>query len=164
MIHVNSTNNLAEEIQMNTTIAKTYGRRDSATAFLRGNGINREHYDLFIAKQPDGTFIVDLKKVEDHKAQAANRRATDEPAKKEDEAKSPKPETKPAKKSTKKTSKIVIEGEKRTVSSVARALIMNKKSNAEVWAALKAEFELDDSKKHYPAWYRSELKRSGKLV
>jgi len=51
--------------------------------------------------------------------------------------------------------------EKRTVSSVARGLIVAGKTNDEVWAALKSEFKLDDSKKSYPAWYRRECKTKG---
>jgi hypothetical protein len=51
--------------------------------------------------------------------------------------------------------------EKRTVSSVARALIVAGKTNEEVWDALVKEFKLDDSKKSYPAWYRRECKNKG---
>ena len=51
-----------------------------------------------------------------------------------------------------------------TVSAVARQLILSGKSNADVWAALQAQFKLDDSKKHYAAWYRAELRRAGKLA
>jgi hypothetical protein len=46
-----------------------------------------------------------------------------------------------------------------TVSAVARALIRQGKSNEQVWETLKSQFKLDDSKKYYPTWYRSELKR-----
>lgn len=51
--------------------------------------------------------------------------------------------------------------DKRTVSSVARQLIVAGKDNDEVWAALKKEFHLDDAKKSYPAWYRRECKAKG---
>lgn len=51
-----------------------------------------------------------------------------------------------------------------TVSAVARQLILEGKSNADVWSALKSQFKLDDSKKHYAAWYRAELRRAGKLA
>jgi hypothetical protein len=52
-------------------------------------------------------------------------------------------------------------GSKRTVSSVARELIVAGKTNDEVWSALQKEFKLDDSKKSYPAWYRRECKAKG---
>lgn len=51
-----------------------------------------------------------------------------------------------------------------TVSAVARQLILEGKSNADVWSALKSQFNLDDSKKHYAAWYRAELRRAGRLA
>jgi hypothetical protein len=48
---------------------------------------------------------------------------------------------------------------KPTVSSVARELILAGRTNEEVFAALHAKFKLPESKKHYPAWYRSDLVR-----
>lgn len=48
-----------------------------------------------------------------------------------------------------------------TVSAVARQLILDGKTNKEVWAIIQPQFKLDDSKKHYPAWYRAELRRNG---
>lgn len=53
--------------------------------------------------------------------------------------------------------------EEMTVSDVARTLILEGKTNEEVWAVIKAQFDLDDSKKSYPSWYRCELKRKGQL-
>lgn len=47
-------------------------------------------------------------------------------------------------------------------SAVARELIQAGKSNAEVWAIIKEQFKLDDAKRHYPTWYRCQLKRLGK--
>jgi hypothetical protein len=35
------------------------------------------------------------------------------------------------------------------------------KTNEEVWNVIKAQFNLDDKKKGYPAWYRANLKRKG---
>jgi hypothetical protein len=46
-----------------------------------------------------------------------------------------------------------------TCSSVARGLIWEGYTNAEVWAVIKPMFNLSDDKKHYPAWYRSEQKK-----
>lgn len=43
--------------------------------------------------------------------------------------------------------------------STARELIKAGKSNEEVWEVIKEKFKLDDSKRHYPSWYRSEMKR-----
>jgi hypothetical protein len=51
-----------------------------------------------------------------------------------------------------------------TVSAVARALILAGKTNQEVWIALQKQFNLDDGKRSYPGWYRSEVKRKGLLA
>lgn len=51
-----------------------------------------------------------------------------------------------------------------TVSAVARELILAGKDNKEVWTALVEQFRLDETKKHYPAWYRAELRRKGEKV
>lgn len=48
-----------------------------------------------------------------------------------------------------------------TVSSRAREMIIAGKTNDEVWAMMKKEFRLDDSKKSYPAWYRRECVKKG---
>jgi hypothetical protein len=49
-----------------------------------------------------------------------------------------------------------------TCTSVSEELIMAGKTNAEVWEVIKAQFNLDDGKKGYPAWYRMNLTRKGK--
>lgn len=54
-------------------------------------------------------------------------------------------------------------GKKRvSCASTARDLIRAGKTNAEVWEVIQKEFKLDDSKKHYPSWYRSAMKREAK--
>jgi hypothetical protein len=50
---------------------------------------------------------------------------------------------------------------KRTVTSVARELIVAGKTNEEVWDALVKEFKLDEGKKSYPAWYRRDCVKRG---
>jgi len=52
----------------------------------------------------------------------------------------------------------------RNVSTVARMMLIQGFSNAEVFAALQAEFNLPLSRKGYPAWYRAELTREGVLT
>jgi hypothetical protein len=46
------------------------------------------------------------------------------------------------------------------VGQLARDLILAGRTNQEIWVALKQRFNLDDSKKHYPSWYRCQLKRT----
>lgn len=122
--------------------------RDSATAALRKLGVNPRDYNLFIEKRADGLLVkTDLaqRHVAATKAGVATRQALD----------APKVDTAKGVGSVKLT--------KRRVSVVCRELIVAGKTNDEVWAAVKAEFKLDDGKKHYPAWYRGALRRQGKL-
>jgi len=50
-----------------------------------------------------------------------------------------------------------------TVSGVMRGMIIEGKSNSEIWESCKVRFGLGDEKKGYPGWYRSQLRRQGKL-
>ena len=132
---------------------KIFKTRDSATSLLRKLGIQPRDYNLFIEKLSDGRFACQVAKAEMHleslknpapktimgSAIKAGRRAAD-----------PVVQDKPAK--------------AKGVSAVARELILAGRTNQEVWAVIKEAFNLDDSKKHYPSWYRCELKRAGKLA
>lgn len=121
---------------------KTYASRDSATSALRKLGIQACDYDLFITKV-DGKFECKLGAAAEHLESLKN----------------PKPaETKAA-----KATRPAAETKRTGISATARALILAGKTNQEVWAELKQQFNLDDSKKHYPTWYRCEMKRKGLL-
>ena len=51
-----------------------------------------------------------------------------------------------------------------SVSSVMRALILEGLDNVAVFQKAKETFpDLDDSKKSYPAWYRSTMRRAGEI-
>ena len=52
---------------------------------------------------------------------------------------------------------------KQTVSSVCRQLIAEGKTNEEVWSIVKPLFDMPDTKKGYPAWYRADMKKKGLL-
>lgn len=47
-----------------------------------------------------------------------------------------------------------------TVAAVVRELVQQGKSNAEIWAIIQPKFQLNGGKRHYPAWYRAEMKRN----
>lgn len=129
---------------------KILARRDSCTTILRKMGIHPRDYNAFIEVMTDGKFACHIARAEMHLEslkQAAAPKA-EKPAKKEAAAK-------PAKKEAAKREAA------RTVSTVARELIVAGKTNVEVWAIIQKEFDLDDSKKSYPAWYRSDCKRKG---
>lgn len=51
---------------------------------------------------------------------------------------------------------------RRTIRGVCREMIMKGYSNSEIWAVIKPEFNMPDSHKHYPAWYRNEMRRLAK--
>lgn len=122
---------------------KLYTTRDSATSALRKLGLKPRDYDLFITKV-DGKFECRVG------AAAAHLAALLQPKPAAKEAAPAVKEPKPAKRTG--------------ISQTARDLILAGKTNMEVWALLQAQFGLDDSKKHYPTWYRSELKRKGLLA
>lgn len=133
--------NLAEDHTMTT---KTYTARDSATSALRKLGLQARDYNLFITKVGD-KFECKLGAAAAHLESLKN----------------PKPvEAKPVK-TTKKTAEP--KAKKTGISATARELILSGKTNQEVWEVLKQQFNLDDSKKHYPTWYRCEMKRTGLL-
>ena len=52
---------------------------------------------------------------------------------------------------------------KRCVSTVAREMIVDGKTNEEIWTAMVDEFHLDEKKKSYPNWYRAEMRKKGIL-
>jgi hypothetical protein len=150
--------NLAEDHTMTT---KTYAARDSATSALRKIGLQARDYNLFITKVGD-KFECKLGAAAAHL----------------DSLKNPKPvveakaEAKPVAAKEPKTTKAgrrdtdpVVEAKpkKMGISATARELILSGKTNQEVWEVLQQQFNLNDSKKHYPTWYRCEMKRTGLL-
>jgi len=122
---------------------KTYTARDSATSALRKLGLQARDYNLFITKVGD-KFECKLGAAAAHLESLKN----------------PKP-VEAKVKTTKKTAEP--KAKKAGISATARELILSGKTNQEVWEVLKQQFNLDDSKKHYPTWYRCEMKRTGLL-
>lgn len=118
--------------------AKHYKQRSSATTMLRKLGIEKQDYNLFIEKTKDGVEV-DMTLVDNYlnKPNAS------------------KPKTK-AKAKAKSYS----------VSSLARKLILDGFTNPEVFHKLQNHFgkdRINDDHKHYPSWYRCELRRKGLL-
>lgn len=127
---------------------KTYTRRDSVTAILRKMGIDKADYNNHIIANADGTFSVK----EQDSTPPWEENPTVEAA----------PTVEP--KSTKKmAAKAEPKEPRRTVSSAAREHILAGHDNKKVFELLQSEFKLDDDKKSYPGWYRSEMKRKGLL-
>ena len=122
---------------------KTYTARDSATSALRKLGLQARDYNLFITKVGD-KFECKLG------AAAAHLESLKQP------------KTKPVKQAIEKPVKTTAP-KREGISATARAMILDGKTNQEVWEALQAKFDLDHSKRHYPTWYRCEMKRTGQL-
>lgn len=136
---------------------KTYTARDSATSALRKLGLQARDYNLFITKVGD-KFECKLGAAAAHLESLKNPKPVE--AVKPVAAKEPK-----VAKAGRRAADPVVEAKpkKLGISATARELILSGKTNQEVWEALKQQFNLDDSKKHYPTWYRCEMKRTGLL-
>jgi hypothetical protein len=119
---------------------KLYNTRDSATSVLRKLGIKPRDYDLFIRKV-DGKFECSVEAAAAHLASLLLP-STQAPKQAQDDCDKP-VATRPM-----------------GVGQLARDLILAGRTNQEIWVALKQRFNLDDSKKHYPSWYRCQLKRT----
>jgi hypothetical protein len=133
---------------------KIFKSRDSATSLLRKLGINSRDYNLFIEKMTDGQFACKVAMAEMHIESLKNPK----PAVVEE------PKAKVAKAGRRAADPVVQSKPKKMgISATARELILSGKTNQEVWEVLKQQFNLDDSKKHYPTWYRCEMKRTGLL-
>lgn len=150
-------------LNTNPTV-RFYKTRDSATSMLRKMGIQARDYNFFIKVVSDGTFACQVAKAEMYLASLKNPVMA--------EVGNPVPEAgqvpaapKAKRVGRRKTDPVVQAEEPKAkrggVSTVARELILAGKTNQEVWAILKETFSLDDSKKHYPSWYRCEMKRKG---
>lgn len=152
-------------MNLNTNSAvRFYKTRDSATSMLRKMGVQARDYNFFIEALEDGTFACQVAKAEMHLASLKNPVMAEvgNPAPEADQV----PAAPKAKRTGRRKTDPVIQAEEPKakrggVSTVARELILAGKTNQEVWAVLKETFGLDDSKKHYPSWYRCEMKRKG---
>ena len=146
---------------------KIYATRDSATSALRKLGLQAHDYNLFITKVGDKfecklgaaaahLFITKVLESPKNPKPVAEAKTEDKPV----TAKEPKV----VKTDHHAVDPVVeVKAKKMGISATARELILSGKTNQEVWEALKQQFNLDDSKKHYPTWYRCEMKRTGLL-
>ena len=121
----------------------TYTTRDSATARLRKLEVGRAEYHKYIEFN-DGKFTVRLDLVEKDAAKksASILIGTTHPTKPLRAQRAERPNS---------------------IAGVARTMIRDGKTNTEVWRELCKQFpNLTERHKHYPAWYRSEMKRRDK--
>lgn len=142
---------------------KTYSRRDSATSYLRKLGVDKKDYARLI--MTDGkTFSIDETKARkavlgtvdaDPRARQA---AAHQLLKAGSKAATPK-DTEAAKLAAKRVKVKAAEATTTTVAGTIRGLILAGKTNEQILDQL----ELPETKRHYPTWYRAELRRKGQL-
>ena len=141
------------------TQTRDYAARRSATQALKALGVTPAQYDRFIEKK-GARWLVDVAAATASLVKGKPGRKVNGAAMVDD----PEAPAAPAKRAAKQAKTKVAKTERRTVSSVARALIRAGKTNEQVFKALQQEFKLADEKRSYPAWYRSDLRRRGEAV
>lgn len=142
---------------------KTFAKRDSATALLRKLGLAKECYNNYIEVK-DGQFTVDVEAAAHFVSQATKFEESTKKVLMVIEVPAHKKIKTTEIDKNKKEVAAKDEAKKevvRTVSSVAREMIIAGSTNAEIWSVLQAEFGLDDKKKGYPSWYRSQCRQNG---
>lgn len=118
---------------------KFYTRRDTATTMLRKLGIKSTNYNDFIEVLADGRFACHI-------------------ARAELSLKKPVKSTRPV-----KDKPAVRTG---AISDICRTMILDGKTNAQIFTALQTKFgdeRFDEGKRHYPGWYRCQMRRNGEL-
>jgi hypothetical protein len=143
---------------------KILARRDSATTILRKLGIQARDYNFFIEKMTDGRFACKIAMAEMHLESLKNPKpAVKAPCHSEEKYTTEGMKIQQAVAKAVKAESKADTPKRDGISATARALILDGKTNQEVWDVLQAKFNLDHSKRHYPTWYRCEMKRTGLL-
>jgi hypothetical protein len=132
---------------MNMSNATKYAARDSATSALRKIGVTKSDYDDFIVRR-DGTFYCDI---EGAKKFVAKNGAPAAAAPAATETKAAKPAA------------VKVEKKQTGTSAIIRAKILAGMTNQQIWDEMSSGKNpvLGANQKHYPAWYRCELRRKG---
>lgn len=127
---------------------KTYARRDSAAAALKKLGVKASDYNMFISQTTDGRVAVALDKAEEYLAARLRKVATEEVPQKQLKGRTEKEAA---------TNQI----KRPSVAGVIRKYILDGLDNKAIHELLKRDFGHDEDKAHYPAWYRSQMRREG---
>lgn len=127
---------------------KTVARRDSATTMLRKLGIKSSDYNMFIHQTTDGRFAVAVDKAQEHLAARLRLVANEEV---------PQQQLKGRTKKEAESNQI----KRPSVAATIRKLILDGHDNKAIHEVMKRDFGHDEDKAHYPAWYRSQMRREG---
>ena len=147
------------------TQVREYAQRSSATELLRKLGLKAHDYNTFITHDTTtGKYLLALDAATAHASTMASiskagvkvhgKASVEGPDIDETEALAA---AKPASAAKKAASAEPKASKGRTVTSVALELIRAGQTNAQVFTALDAEFQIGESKKGYPSWYRRHL-------
>ena len=150
------------------TQVREYASRSSATELLRKLGLKAHDYNTFITHDSTtGKYLLALDAATAHAAsmtaiakagvKVRGKASVEGPDIDETEAlAAAKPATVISRVSARR--KAGLDANKgRTVTSVALELIRAGQTNAQVFTALDAEFQIGEGKKGYPSWYRRHL-------
>lgn len=127
---------------------KTVARRDSATTILRKLGIKSSDYNMFIMQTADGRYAVAEDKAKEYLQAQLRKVATEEVPQKQLKGRTAKEAA---------TNQI----KRPSVAGVIRKLILEGMDNKAIHEVMKRDFGHDEDKAHYPAWYRSQMRREG---
>lgn len=134
--------------------ARILAKRDSATALLRKIGVAPSDYNLFIDQLSNGTYVCHVDQARQHlAAKAAEEAKAKAKARKPRAPKERKPKTPKEPKAP-----------RASLSNEIRTMIVDGMTNDEIWAVLKEKYGFGDNKRHYPAWYRGEMRRKAKAA
>lgn len=127
---------------------KTYARRDGATAALKKLGIKASDYNMFIFQTTDGRTAAALDKAQEYLQAQLRKVANEEVPQKQNKGRTAKEAA---------TNQI----KRPSVAGVIRKLILDGLDNKAIHEVMKRDFGHDEDKAHYPAWYRSQMRREG---
>lgn len=127
---------------------RTVAKRDSATALLKKAGIAATDYNLFINQTTGGKYAVNLDAAKAH-LEAKLRTVAKKVPQKQNKGKTVKDAA-----SNQVSTKV-------TAAATIRRLILDGLDNKAVHDHMVKHFGHDEDKAHYPAWYRSQMRREG---
>ena len=141
---------------------KIYTRRDSATAVLRKAGIDKADYAKYIQVVEGGFAIEDPRFPAVKKTVKKPAAETVVDSKKRATKKTAKPPVKVVYEEVTAPKK-AYRVDANNITNTIKNLIRDGKTNKEIWEIIQPQFNMGEDKRHYPSWYRSQMKRKGEL-
>ena len=135
---------------------KIFETRKLAVGQLRELGVAPSKFTQYVKLRADGQYDCDIDKAKADLAATPAVGKVKKPAAKKAPAKKA-----PAKKKAAAKKAADPKKDRVSVSSTCREMILAGKTNEQIWKVIQKEFNLDDSKKYYPAWNRSDMKKRG---